>query len=293
MSGVAPEPNHPPQKNSAGSVPQPSPYQTQLSPLADKPSTANPRDHSIEAEPWFSKSDFLGSPNDQHIPHEEAGHFSVHPGALSEQELAEHSVWDEPTVSGLSHSGPDERAVTWFRYYLKQVSQTSVATTWLVTAACVFLSGPAAIFGAFFGSAGGQLLVMVVLFGPTVEEILKIGLALWIVEKRPWLFAYRVQIYLCGVGGGLLFAAIENWIYLNVYIPQASPGLVVWRWTVCVALHTVCSTIAAYGLIRMRHGMLFRQSPPRISDGGLWIATAITLHAIYNLSAYLGESFLF
>lgn len=292
MSDSAPEPNHS-AKNKSGSVPHPSPYQTYLSPPTEKPSTANPKDHSIEAEPWFSKADFLGSPDDQHIPLEEAGHFSVHPGALAEQELAEHSVWDEPVASGLLHSGPDEQAITWYSYYLKQVSQTSVATTWLVTAICVFLSGPWAILGAFLGSSVDHMLVMVVLFGPTVEEILKIGLALWVVEKRPWLFAHKLQIYLCGLGGGLLFAAIENGFYLNVYISQASPELVVWRWTVCVALHTACSTIAAYGLIRMRHGMLSRQSPPRISDGGRWIGTAIALHGIYNFSAYFGERFLF
>jgi len=243
------------------------------------------KDQSISAEPWFTQVDFSLQPSDlspgQSAPETWEGRLL----GLAEQELAEHSVWDEPSVSRQLHPGPGPEALTWFRFYLESVSRTPAYGTWLVTAGLVLLSGPLAVLGVLFTGFVGDALLMVVFFGPTIEELLKIALPLWVVEKRPWLFSSGWQILLCGAGAGFTFAAIENGIYLTVYIPDPSPALVAWRWSVGVALHVGCSMIASVGLVGVRRGMLQRGNPPQLYDGGRWIIAAIVIHGIYNLLA--------
>jgi RsiW-degrading membrane proteinase PrsW (M82 family) len=170
---------------------------------------------------------------------------------------------------------------------LFKVSQTSAAKTWWVTCGIVLLSGPLAILGALFNGYSGNGLVMVVLMGPTVEEILKLAIPLWVIEKRPWLFSQGGQVLVCAFAGGMAFAVIENWVYLNIYIPNPSELLVVWRWTVCVLLHVSCSIIAGMGLIRVRQQMHATRSRPQLIHGARWIVAAIILHGSYNLAAVL------
>ncbi len=257
-----------------------------IDPFPKNPSvTHRSRDHSVAAEPWLNQTEFAPDANDVFGAYECPPALSPRLPALSPHELAEHSVWDEPATSSRLAGAPDPQAMTWFRYYLLQGSRTPPLLTWMITGVIVMLAGPLAIVGTLLNGLGGDAMVMMVILGPTIEEMLKIALPLWIVEKRPWLFSNGLQILVCALAGGVAFAAIENWVYLNVYIPDPSPALVAWRWSVCVALHVSCSAIAACGLIRVRNGMLRRGSQPQLNDGGPWIVAAIVVHGLYNLLA--------
>ncbi len=247
--------------------------------------THRSRDHSVAAEPWLNQTEFAPDASDVFGTSEYPPPHGPHLPALSPSELAEHSVWDEPATSTRLAGAPDSQAMTWFRYSQLQHEQTPPLLTWMITGLIVVLAGPLAIAGALLNGLGGDALVMMVVLGPTIEEILKIALPLWIVEKRPWLFSNAFQILICALAGGVAFAVIENWVYLNVSIPDPSPALVAWRWSVCVALHVSCSAIAACGLIRVRNGMLRRGDHPQFNDGGSWIVTAIVVHGLYNLMA--------
>lgn len=270
------------------SEPKPNPYEVPLTSVTEPPRPSNAKDPSVTAEPWFNQTEFF-SAADPHAAMDNPSTWGSQARQLAEHELAEHSVWDEPATSTQLLSGADamddSNAVTWFRYYQKQAATTPALVTWLVTGLIVLLAGPLAILGAIINGFGGDAFLMLVFFGPTIEEVLKIALPLWVVEKRPWLFSNHFQILLCGLGAGLAFAVIENLIYLNLYFPNASPPLIAWRWSVCVALHTGCSAIAAGGLIQVRRGMLRRGHQPHLYDGGRWIIAAIVIHGIYNLFA--------
>ncbi|MBL8889048.1 MAG: PrsW family intramembrane metalloprotease [Planctomycetaceae bacterium] len=207
------------------STPQRNPYEVPLSPTALPTPTSNARNHSISAEPWMTQQVFF-SPEDPHANLDHPATLARQAGAVPESELAEHSVWDEHATSEQLRDGLNPDAVTWFRFYQKQVVRRHVLTPWLVTCLIIFLAGPLAILGALFNEYGGSGFVVLLIFGPTVEEVLKIAWPLWVVEKRPWLFSNGLQLLLCGIGGGLAFALIENLIYLNIYIPDASPQLI-------------------------------------------------------------------
>ena len=114
---------------------------------------------------------------------------------------------------------------------------------------------------------------------------MKTAAALYVVEKRPHWFSSRFQIALCVIAGGLAFAAIENLMYLRVYIPEPSAGLIEWRWTICMALHTSCSFIVGLGLMRVWLDVWTRRARPRLALGFPYLLTAVIFHGTYNAFA--------
>ena len=166
------------------------------------------------------------------------------------------------------------------------------AQTWAVTAAVALMAGPWAILGAVWGSGQSLFqLLLVIFFGPAAEEVMKTAAAMYVVEKRPYWFRSRLQIALCCLAGGVAFATIENLMYLHVYIPDPTPGIIWWRWTVCTAMHTVCSFVAGLGLMRIWHNTWQRRRRPELTLGYPYLVAAILIHGSYNSFAiYLAMS---
>jgi hypothetical protein len=247
----------------------------QQRPAAQRPA-ADGGDPSVFAEPWLVAS----------VP--QAGPMDRSDEGRQQAELAEHSVWDELSTDRSLSGEPAADAVTWYRHYLDRVERVSGWRSWLVTAVVALVAGPAAILATLWGGAqSGIAWVAIVILGPTMEEVMKIALPLWLVERRPWLFRSFSQILVCGLMSGLAFAAVENAIYLNLYVPNPTPALVQWRWTVCVALHTTCSAVAAVGVARVWSRMRQHERRPQLTDGTGWLIAAVALHSLYNATAIL------
>ena len=104
-----------------------------------------------------------------------------------------------------------KEGLTWYRWYLDRVAATSVAWSWGITLSVAVVGGLFAIVGTLVqqSMSGGQI-VAVTVVGPTIEEIMKIALPLWLVEKRPWLYQNAGQILICAMASGLMFAAVEK-----------------------------------------------------------------------------------
>jgi hypothetical protein len=252
-----------------------SPYEAPPEP-EQKPSETDP---SVFAEPWMEAV--------------------LHPPELSDPGPAmpltdhvseEQSVWDEPGLSRELAGEVPEEGLTWYRWYLDRVAATSVAWSWGVTLGVAVVGGLFAIVGTLVqqSMSGGQL-VAVTIVGPTVEEIMKIALPLWLVEKRPWLYRNAGQILICAMASGLMFAAVENVLYLKVYINNPPAGLIQWRWTICVLLHSGCSTVAGIGAWKIWSRFQKERRAPVLADGAPWIVAAIVLHGLYNGTVTLLE----
>ncbi|QDS99795.1 PrsW family glutamic-type intramembrane protease [Adhaeretor mobilis] len=210
----------------------------------------------------------------------------------------EHNVWEEPTLAGELNAPPEADQLTYANWLTFELQRTSREKTWLVALLVIAACGPLGIIGALFGgiSMGGggianlvQLLGAVIM-GPITEEITKVLLALWIVEKRPYLFSSPFQIMLCAIAGGLAFAAIENLIYFNIYVPQHTAAFELFRWTVCVALHVSCSTLAGIGLSKIWQGAIQDLRRPRLADGIPWFYAAMSFHGLYNFPVIVAET---
>ncbi len=151
-------------------------------------------------------------------------------------------------------------------------------------------AGPFAVLGALLGTGDALLaIVLITVVGPVTEEIMKIALPLWVVERRPYLFRNSAQIALCGAFSGLAFAALENVLYLEIRIPNPPAALVQWRWTVCVALHMGCSRIAAMGVQRVWRETMQSLTRPKLALAMPYVVTAIVVHGSYNALAVLLE----
>jgi hypothetical protein len=201
----------------------------------------------------------------------------------------DHSVWDEAGLTAdaaAAHPGTGADFATWVR--AKQ-AETSWLMSWAVTWGVAVLAGPWGVLAALMdGIAGNQSEVSwssvfaTVIVGPAVEEVAKVALLAYVVERRPYLFKSGTQVLLCALAGGASFAAIENLLYLHVYIDRPTPDLVAWRWSACVALHSVCSLIAGAGLWRVWEGIWPKGERPELLRSFPFTLAAITVHGLYN-----------
>lgn len=204
----------------------------------------------------------------------------------------EHSVWDEPTLSrdlaGSTAGAADQ--LTYAHWLDDGRARWGFARSWGLALLVALAAGPWAVAGALFNSGqsfSGTL--MLIVFGPVTEELMKIAGVILVIEKWPFAFRSSIQVILCSVAGGLAFAAIENLLYLFVYVENPTPQLVLWRWTVCVALHTVCSFIAGLGAVRVWRRVWTDRAPPRLALAFPFIVAATVTHGLYNASAYVLE----
>jgi hypothetical protein len=204
-------------------------------------------------------------------------------------------AWDEPALSPDLAGERPAHVQTYAQWLAAGRARFSLTRTWGITLALAFGSGAWAIVGALLSqvqgnSAGGLLLI--ILFGPAAEEMLKVSAALITIEKWPYAFRSPVQIVACCLAAAFGFAAIENLIYLHVYIPDPSPGMIAWRWIICVTIHVAGSSIASVGLVKIWRHTMAHGTTPRVSLGSPFFMTAIALHGIYNLGAILLNPYL-
>ncbi|MBB6430692.1 PrsW family glutamic-type intramembrane protease [Algisphaera agarilytica] len=182
----------------------------------------------------------------------------------------------------------DTQGTGYSAWLVDRMALTSAAKSWGVVLGIMALGGPWAVLGAFIATFGGVLAIVVV--GPAVEEVMKIGLIALIIEVRPYLFRSRGQIYAAAVGSGLMFAVIENLIYLNIYFPNPGADLIAWRWVVCTALHVGCSAVAAIGAVAVWQTVVGERRRPRRGPVELrWLVLAILIHGAYNAAVTVAE----
>ncbi|WP_425397874.1 PrsW family glutamic-type intramembrane protease [Aeoliella sp.] len=247
-------------------------------------------DPSIENEPHFFAAPLDVDPSEAKaetlIDREQA--------RATEHDKVDHVVWDEPSLHSELAGEPDESQLTYSRWLEKNIAATSWAKSWLTTLAVAAAAGPFAIIGALFtppeagiATSGGLIAVCVV--APLTEEIMKIAIALWVVEKRPFWFKSIGQILFCALAGGILFGVIEILVYLNLYLPNAGPSLARWRWTVCVGLHMNCSFIAGVGLARIWYNTIRERHRPLLGLGMPWFFIAIVGHGLYKFAVTMAE----
>jgi len=244
------------------------------------------RDPSVSAEPHMRGGGFESDPSERRVERKQRDR--VVPGS----EKAEHSVWDEPNLSPELVGDRPPGAPSYSAWLMERRSQVGLSRSWAITALLAVVAGPWALLGAFWGAGQTVFSVLaIVVFAPVVEEMMKVAATLYVVEKRPYLLRSPVQIILCVLAGAFAFAAVENVMYLRVYLHPASRMLVRWRWTVCVAMHMGASLTAGMGLVRVWRDVWRRGDRADVGLASPWLIGAIALHGAYNAFALaLGAS---
>lgn len=241
----------------------------------------------IHHEPHLRPGELIPDSSDRRISHRLAHEAQQ----SSYADRVDHSVWDEPSLSTNLSGEPGPDQLTYSRWLDQSEQRTSWWKSWLMVLCVALAAGPWGILGAVVQGAHGRFaLLTLVIFGPVTEEVSKITVALWVVEKRPFWFRSMWQIFLCAAIGGWVFAAVENLIYLHVYFPDPTSTLVRWRWTACIGLHVNCSIVAGVGLVRIWDDAIRKQHRPRLWLGVPWFVTAMVGHGIYNATVVIAET---
>ncbi len=206
---------------------------------------------------------------------------------------AERSVFDEPTYSREMAGEVPENAITYQRFLQGEIQETTKIQSWFTAAVIAMASGLFAIAGSFVtefgnvGLTGSVQFLAIAVFAPVVEEVMKTALILWYVEQKPYVFRSAKQIVLVGMISGLVFAAVENALYLMVYIDEPSAFIIIWRWTVCVVLHVGATLIASIGLVKIWRRVIATGNFARAEIGAPYLFFAILFHGIYNGCMYI------
>jgi RsiW-degrading membrane proteinase PrsW (M82 family) len=156
---------------------------------------------------------------------------------------------------------------------------------------CLFLAivgGLLGIIGAVIQElqSGSAFILLPFVGAPIIEEALKpsgIYLALlW------WSRALTSQLFtavLCAISG-LVFGVIESFVYVTLYVEDASDEFIVFRFSVPLGLHALCSYLVGLGLNQRVLDWAAGRSPlPRASRNS-YIA-AVALHGAYNTMAVI------
>lgn len=247
------------------------------------------KDPSVFHEP------FGGAPSSGHDALEDEPALTGRPFSASVDDEANHNVWDEPVTAAGGTIAP-EGAPTYSAWFAKRYAVTSDLRRWLITLGLATIGGLFAVVGTLIQGLGYGGLLGLVVVGPAIEEMLKVGATLLVLEDRPYLFRSPAQIFITVAAAAIGFAAIENFMYIYLYHPGGGPAFILWRWAVCLPLHLTASTTAAFGLYRMWRNSL-REAPhkyyrPQLQDAFPLIVAAVVLHGGYNAFASVFEAVL-
>ena len=165
--------------------------------------------------------------------------------------------------------------------------ETGPSAKWRILGPLVALVGGfAGLVGAFIQEAmrGGFLGPFVA--GPIIEEALKPAGVYLLLAKWPQALSSRVYTAFLAALGGLSFAIIENILYLEVYFPEHSPELVLFRYTAGLLLHTGCSFMVGFG-INQKLIAAMKGEIPFLSANKRFFIIPMVIHSMYNIFAVL------
>jgi RsiW-degrading membrane proteinase PrsW (M82 family) len=200
----------------------------------------------------------------------------------TDRERLEHSVWEEPHLPP-RHPGAQ---TPYARAYSEKIHTTTSLSSWGTTLGAALVGGPLGVLGAFlygFGPLGPFV------WGPTAEEVLKIGAIAMVVETRPYLIRHGYQIVIAAALSAFAFAVIENLLYLNVYLPEHSELLAGWRWNFASLLHVSASLVASLGLVKIWRDSRTDLTRPQFTRALGYLIAAIIIHGGYNVAVTIWE----
>lgn len=216
-------------------------------------------------------------------PLDEGGEEILHGAHNLSVEKVLHSVHSEPEHGDSARSTQLAELIAYKRGSGGPVTLAAILLLSLL------MAGPVAVLGTFIGAqqgyVGGIYLCVV---GPVVEEMMKIAVLLFLLERKPWYILSGATIYIVAGVSGVMFGVIENMIYQYIYLAKVADavrlGIMEFRWTVTVLLHGLTTLVAGYGLHRAWRATIARG---RLFDSGIaepFIGAGIVIHGLYNLA---------
>lgn len=154
---------------------------------------------------------------------------------------------------------------------------------WHVLAVLIALAGGLfGILGAAFNEFFHGDLLVAFIGAPIIEEALKPSGLYFLLAKWPRALRNPLYTAMLAALGGVAFAVIENIIYFTLYIREPTSQIVIWRYTVNVAIHAICSFMFGFG-IDWQLAASVRGQRKLLSSGKRFFFTAMAIHSLYNI----------
>jgi len=206
--------------------------------------------------------------------------FSQH----SEEDI-DHSVWDEPSLSPDVLDRTPKSALTYANWLSQRRENWSQWQAWTVTLGVILLSIPCAVIAAFISWFSGNHyfvtdVILACIAGPILQEICKIMVPLWIVEKRPYLFTSWFQFFIFALATATVFTAVTNFLS-SAMLAEVSQSMFLFQWVGVLGLNLVTAAIATFGLETIWRNAIRTGKPPKLEHGYPYFATAIGLHIAF------------
>ncbi len=134
---------------------------------------------------------------------------------------------------------------------------------------------------------GTMYLPVFVLIGPAIEEVCKpIGL-IFLLEKRPHWVRSSGHLVAGAILGALTFATVENLLYIRFHHPEPTSHFVLYRFTVCTAVHVLASGVFGIGLAKMWKHIRAFGGRFDIDVCFKYYAAAVAIHSTYNITVFI------
>ena len=131
----------------------------------------------------------------------------------------------------------------------------------------------------------GILLLVVV--APAVEEICKPLAIVFLLDKRPHWLRGPGEIMILAACSALVFATLENLLYIFVNNPNGPAAFVIFRLTICTLLHVTASTVFGAGLAKMWRHIRDKGGHFDIDVCFKYYVTAVVIHGGYNAAVLI------
>ena len=202
---------------------------------------------------------------------------------------AERTVWDEPGLGSFA-SQQEKDSLTYANWLSARIRTWPEGKSWLVTLGVALCSGPWALLTslAYIFKVGGHTSDAIIYCGfmPLVQEICKIAILLWIIEKRPYFFTGWFQIFVSTMASTVVFVTVLNLVEtLNPFSPDKQLDWII-AWTAFFGMHLITGLFASLGLEKVWRGCITTLKPPKLEAGYRWFMTAYLIHVAYAV-AYL------
>ncbi len=162
-----------------------------------------------------------------------------------------------------------------------------VSIKWRIFAFVIAAGGGVlGILGAAIQEVSSASLLVAFVAAPMIEEVMKPSGVYLLLVRWPEVLTSRIYTALLAAVGGLFFAIIENIIYLQLYFPEHTRTLVVFRYSAGLTMHAVCSFILGFG-INQRLMASVRGEIPLLKGNKKFFFIPMIMHSLFNIMAVL------
>jgi len=147
------------------------------------------------------------------------------------------------------------------------------------------------ILAAGYENSGYGFYFAAFVVAPVFEEAVKPCGVYWLLGRRPYALPSQGYIALLSALAGFTFGVIESLMYVWLYYivcDDLDQTFVLWRFTICLLVHTTCSFIVGWGINEKLIAWV-RGEVPFLQGNRKFFVSAMAIHSCYNIFAWILE----